>query len=71
MRAGQVDKEVGEVYSAEQSSNGRHDDIIDNEFTSAPKAIPMMTPTAKSITLPRKMKALNSAAIFFMNMLLL
>ena len=34
------------------------------DFTIPPKAPPMMTPTAKSITLPFAIKSLNSEIIF-------
>ena len=38
---------------------------LQSEVTIAPNAPPMITPTAKSMTLPRLMNSLNSAINFF------
>lgn len=35
-----------------------------NEFTTAPNAVPITTPTARSTTFPRKMNCLNPCNIF-------
>ena len=65
MPARQIDEDVGEVDPAEQQSNRRHDDVVDEgakELTILPKGAPTIAPTARSITLPRIANSRNSSS---------
>ena len=56
----QSDKQVVEVDLTGDQADDGHKQIVDQEVTMLPNAPPMMTPTAMSMTLPFKAKALKS-----------
>ena len=62
-RAGKVDEKTAEINLAQQQSDRRHDNILDQEVTTPPNAAPIIMPTAMSIILPFTANSLNSLNI--------
>jgi len=55
----------GKSTPCQHQADWRHDDVVHKEADIFPNAAPMMTPTAKSMTLPRMANSLNSLSISF------
>ena len=61
--------EIGKIDTTEDDADDWHNEVID-EGANDLNAPPMMTPTARSMTLPRLMKSRNSLRIGFIFLIL-